>query len=39
MWHMFNFVTSGNYKYEDYSAQLEEFANGILNEASAALGN
>jgi len=39
MWYMFNFVTSGNYKYEDYSAQLEEFANGILDEARAALSN
>jgi hypothetical protein len=39
MWYMFNFVTSGNYKYEDYSAQLEEFANGILDEARAALTN
>jgi ABC-type glycerol-3-phosphate transport system substrate-binding protein len=28
---------NGTFKFEDYSAQLEEFANGILDEASAAM--
>ncbi|MCB9453572.1 MAG: extracellular solute-binding protein [Anaerolineaceae bacterium] len=37
MWYMFNFIASGNYKYEDFSAQLEEFANKILDDAQAAL--
>lgn len=37
MWYMFNFSDSGKYKYEDYAAQLEEFANRILDEAAAAL--
>lgn len=37
MWYMFNFANDGKYKYEDYSAKLEEFANKILAEASAAL--
>ncbi|GAB4577535.1 MAG: extracellular solute-binding protein [Anaerolineales bacterium] len=37
MWFMFNFANDGRYKYEDYSAQLEEFANQILDEAAAAL--
>ncbi|NTV38243.1 MAG: extracellular solute-binding protein [Anaerolineales bacterium] len=35
MWYMFNFSTAGTFKYEDYSAQLEEFANGILDTAAA----
>jgi len=35
MWYMFNFATSGRYKYEDYSAKLEEFANKILDDAAA----
>ncbi len=34
---IFGSVTSGTFKFEDYSAQLEEFANGILDEAAAAL--
>ncbi|HNB53382.1 MAG TPA: ABC transporter substrate-binding protein, partial [Anaerolineales bacterium] len=38
MWFMFNFANDGRYKYEDYAAQLEEFANKILDEAAAALG-
>ena len=33
---VFGNVTSGNFKFEDLSAQLEEFANGILDEAAAA---
>lgn len=37
MWFMFNFANDGRYKYEDYSAQLEEFANQILDDAAAAL--
>jgi len=37
MWFMFNFANDGRYKYEDYSAQLEEFANNILAEAAASL--
>lgn len=37
MWYMFNFANEGRYKYEDYSAQLEEFANQILTDAQAAL--
>ena len=37
MWFMFNFANDGRYKYEDYSAQLEEFANQILADAAAAL--
>lgn len=37
MWYMFNFANDGKYKYEDYSAQLEEFANRILDEARAEL--
>jgi multiple sugar transport system substrate-binding protein len=39
MWFMFNGIASGAYKYEDYSAQLEEFANNILDDAHAALSN
>lgn len=35
MWFMFNFANDGRYKYEDYSAQLEEFANQILDDAAA----
>ncbi|MCA9971949.1 MAG: extracellular solute-binding protein [Anaerolineales bacterium] len=35
MWYMFNFANDGKYKYEDYAAQLEEFANGILADAAA----
>lgn len=35
MWFMFNFANEGRYKYEDYSAQLEEFANQILADAAA----
>jgi ABC-type glycerol-3-phosphate transport system substrate-binding protein len=37
MWYMFNFANDGKYKYEDYSAQLEEFANNLLDEARAEL--
>jgi multiple sugar transport system substrate-binding protein len=37
MWFMFNFANDGRYKYEDYSAQLEEFANQILADAAAEL--
>ncbi|MCA9995213.1 MAG: extracellular solute-binding protein, partial [Anaerolineales bacterium] len=37
MWFMFNFANDGRYKYEDYSAQLEEFANQILVDAAAEL--
>lgn len=37
MWYMFNFANDGRYKYEDYSAQLEQFANRLLDEASAEL--
>lgn len=39
MWYMFNNVAAGSYKYEDFSAQLEEFANGILDEARAGLSS
>jgi len=35
MWYMFNFANEGRYKYEDYAAQLEEFANKILADAAA----
>lgn len=35
MWFMFNFANDGRYKYEDYSAKLEEFANQILADAAA----
>jgi multiple sugar transport system substrate-binding protein len=35
MWYMFNFANDGMYKFEDYSAQLEEFANNILADAAA----
>jgi ABC-type glycerol-3-phosphate transport system substrate-binding protein len=37
MWYMFNFAPQGKFKYEDYSAQLEEFANKLLDEARAEL--
>jgi spermidine/putrescine-binding protein len=37
MWYMFNFSDSGKYKYEDYAAKLEEFANKILADAAAAI--
>jgi len=33
MWYMFFFANEGTFKYEDYSAQLEEFANNIIEEA------
>ena len=35
MWFMFNFANDGRYKYEDYAAKLEEFANKILADAAA----
>lgn len=35
MWYMFNFANEGRYKYEDYSAKLEAFANKILADAMA----
>ena len=34
---IFGNVTTGAFKFEDYSAQLETFANGILDEARAAM--
>jgi ABC-type glycerol-3-phosphate transport system substrate-binding protein len=34
---LFGNVASGQFKFEDYSAQLEEFANNILDEAAAQL--
>ncbi|MBM3152714.1 MAG: extracellular solute-binding protein [Chloroflexi bacterium] len=37
MWYMFNFANDGKFKYEDYAAQLEEFANNILDAARAEL--
>lgn len=37
MWFMFNFANDGRYKYEDYSAQLEEFANQQLAEGQATM--
>lgn len=37
MWFMFNFANDGKFKYEDYAAQLEEFANKILDDARAEL--
>lgn len=37
MWFMFNFANDGRYKYEDYAAQLEQFANQILADAAAQL--
>ncbi|GIV63844.1 MAG: ABC transporter substrate-binding protein [Bellilinea sp.] len=38
MWYMFNFAADGRFKYEDYAAKLEEFANKILADARAELG-
>lgn len=35
MWYMFNFASEGRFKYEDYAAKLEEFANKILADAKA----
>uniref|UniRef100_UPI002ACDC3E4 ABC transporter substrate-binding protein n=1 Tax=Anaerolinea sp. TaxID=1872519 RepID=UPI002ACDC3E4 len=35
MWYMFNFASEGKFKYEDYAAKLEEFANKILADAKA----
>jgi multiple sugar transport system substrate-binding protein len=35
--YIFSNATAGTYKFEDYSAQLEEFANQILADAAAAL--
>jgi multiple sugar transport system substrate-binding protein len=35
--YIFGNVTAGSFKYEDYSAQLEEFANTILDEAKVQL--
>lgn len=37
MWYMFNFANEGRYKYEDYAARLEEFANKLLDAARAEL--
>lgn len=37
MWYMFNFANEGRYKYTDYAAKLEEFANRLLDEARAEL--
>ncbi|MFN8379412.1 MAG: extracellular solute-binding protein [Anaerolineae bacterium] len=37
MWYIFNSAATGAFKYEDYSAQLEEFANNILDDARAQL--
>jgi ABC-type glycerol-3-phosphate transport system substrate-binding protein len=37
MWYIFNFAPQGKFKYEDYSAQLEEFANKLLDAARAEL--
>jgi multiple sugar transport system substrate-binding protein len=34
---IFGNIATGDYKFEDYSAQLEEFANGILDDAAALL--
>lgn len=39
MGYMFTFANDGRYKYEDYSAQLEEFANQILDNAAAELSH
>jgi ABC-type glycerol-3-phosphate transport system substrate-binding protein len=39
MWFMFANLSSGSYKYEDYSAQLEDFANNLLDEARAQLAD
>ncbi|MCE7947536.1 MAG: extracellular solute-binding protein [Chloroflexi bacterium CFX4] len=37
MWFMFANATAGTFKYEDYAAQLETFANKILDDARAEL--
>jgi hypothetical protein len=37
MWYMFANSAAGTFKYEDYSAQLEKFANNILANARAEL--
>jgi len=37
MWYMFNFANEGRYKYEDYAAKLETFANQILADGKAAM--
>lgn len=37
MWYMFNFANDGKFKYEDYAAKLEAFANKILDDAAAQL--
>ena len=37
MWYMFNAAIGGRIKYEDYSAQLETFANQLLDDARAAM--
>jgi hypothetical protein len=37
--YMFGNAHTGNYKFEDYSAQLEEFANQILADAAAELSH
>lgn len=39
MWYMFNFSDSGKYKYEDFAAKLEEFANKQLADAKTAMEN
>jgi multiple sugar transport system substrate-binding protein len=39
MGYIFSNATAGTFKYEDYSAQLEEYANGILADARANLSN
>jgi ABC-type glycerol-3-phosphate transport system substrate-binding protein len=38
MWYMFNFAPDGRFKYEDYAAKLEEYANKIMADARAELG-
>jgi multiple sugar transport system substrate-binding protein len=35
MWYMFNAAVTGTIKYEDYSAQLETFAAGLMDTARA----
>lgn len=37
MWYMFNFANDGRFKYEDYAANLEGFANKLLDDARAEL--
>ncbi|MCA9884569.1 MAG: extracellular solute-binding protein, partial [Anaerolineae bacterium] len=37
MGYIFDNLTAGTYKFEDYSAQLQDFANSLLDDASAAL--